>query len=278
MLGAGLALGQRRGLRRPGGDDGRPGPGSCPAAARAAEGASVGPFTVVADAGPRDRPRRLPARRRLLLRRPGPRRGLDDRPARVGRRLARRLHGVARPRSPRWAPSLLCPGHGPWITDPPAKIAEYAEHRRERERAARGRSLAARAGERSTERAARRRLVRTSPETMRPRSTPPSPTSPPRSKLELEGARRLRCLASPAIAVSGAAVSLASGTSGASPGSSARRRRPRRSPCPARVGRTADRHRRARGRSSSMSTAPASEPSRCPHRRAASRPRGGSRT
>ena len=30
--------------------------------------------------------------------------------------------------------SLLCPGHGPWITDPAAKIAEYAEHRRERER------------------------------------------------------------------------------------------------------------------------------------------------
>jgi glyoxylase-like metal-dependent hydrolase (beta-lactamase superfamily II) len=30
--------------------------------------------------------------------------------------------------------SLLCPGHGPWITDPAAKIAEYAAHRRERER------------------------------------------------------------------------------------------------------------------------------------------------
>jgi len=30
--------------------------------------------------------------------------------------------------------SLLCPGHGPWITDPTAKIAEYAAHRRERER------------------------------------------------------------------------------------------------------------------------------------------------
>ena len=30
--------------------------------------------------------------------------------------------------------SLLCPGHGQWITDPAAKIAEYAEHRRERER------------------------------------------------------------------------------------------------------------------------------------------------
>ena len=31
-------------------------------------------------------------------------------------------------------PSLLCPGHGPWITDPAAKIAEYAAHREERER------------------------------------------------------------------------------------------------------------------------------------------------
>ena len=29
--------------------------------------------------------------------------------------------------------SLLCPGHGEWITDPAAKIAEYAAHRRERE-------------------------------------------------------------------------------------------------------------------------------------------------
>ena len=30
--------------------------------------------------------------------------------------------------------TLLCPGHGPWITDPAAKIAEYAAHRHERER------------------------------------------------------------------------------------------------------------------------------------------------
>ena len=29
---------------------------------------------------------------------------------------------------------LLCPGHGPWITDPAAKIAEYREHRLDRER------------------------------------------------------------------------------------------------------------------------------------------------
>jgi len=30
--------------------------------------------------------------------------------------------------------SLLCPGHGEWITHPAAKLAEYAAHRRERER------------------------------------------------------------------------------------------------------------------------------------------------
>jgi glyoxylase-like metal-dependent hydrolase (beta-lactamase superfamily II) len=29
---------------------------------------------------------------------------------------------------------LMCPGHGPWITDPKAKLAEYVEHRLMRER------------------------------------------------------------------------------------------------------------------------------------------------
>jgi glyoxylase-like metal-dependent hydrolase (beta-lactamase superfamily II) len=29
---------------------------------------------------------------------------------------------------------LVCPGHGPWITDPAAKLAEYLEHRESRER------------------------------------------------------------------------------------------------------------------------------------------------
>jgi glyoxylase-like metal-dependent hydrolase (beta-lactamase superfamily II) len=29
--------------------------------------------------------------------------------------------------------ALMCPGHGPWITDPSDRIAEYARHRRERE-------------------------------------------------------------------------------------------------------------------------------------------------
>jgi len=43
---------------------------------------------------------------------------------------------------------LICPGHGPWVTDPAAKLAEYVEHREMRER----RLLAAlKRGERSKE-------------------------------------------------------------------------------------------------------------------------------
>ena len=43
---------------------------------------------------------------------------------------------------------LICPGHGPWVTDPAAKLAEYVEHREMRER----RLLAAlERGERSSE-------------------------------------------------------------------------------------------------------------------------------
>lgn len=43
---------------------------------------------------------------------------------------------------------LICPGHGPWVTEPAAKLAEYVEHREMRER----RLLAAfERGERSRE-------------------------------------------------------------------------------------------------------------------------------
>jgi glyoxylase-like metal-dependent hydrolase (beta-lactamase superfamily II) len=44
---------------------------------------------------------------------------------------------------------LLCPGHGPWITDPAAKLDEYREHRLEREQKL---VAALDAGERSRER------------------------------------------------------------------------------------------------------------------------------
>ncbi len=44
---------------------------------------------------------------------------------------------------------LLCPGHGPWITDPRARIADYRGHRRDREHRLKA---ALEAGERSRER------------------------------------------------------------------------------------------------------------------------------
>jgi glyoxylase-like metal-dependent hydrolase (beta-lactamase superfamily II) len=34
----------------------------------------------------------------------------------------------------REAIELICPGHGPWVEDPAAKLAEYLEHRESRER------------------------------------------------------------------------------------------------------------------------------------------------
>ena len=45
-------------------------------------------------------------------------------------------------------PELMAPGHGPWITDPKARLAEYLKHRREREAKLRA---ALEAGERSRE-------------------------------------------------------------------------------------------------------------------------------
>ena len=53
-------------------------------------------------------------------------------PAAAGGSLADYMDSLERVAELR--PTLMCPGHGPWITDPAAKIASYAEHRRERER------------------------------------------------------------------------------------------------------------------------------------------------
>ena len=47
--------------------------------------------------------------------------------------LAGYLAGLERLRER--APALICPGHGPLVEDPQAKLAEYLEHRRARERA-----------------------------------------------------------------------------------------------------------------------------------------------
>lgn len=49
-----------------------------------------------------------------------------------GGSLASYMDSLARLRD--LAPSLICPGHGPWVTDPIAKIEEYIEHREARER------------------------------------------------------------------------------------------------------------------------------------------------
>jgi glyoxylase-like metal-dependent hydrolase (beta-lactamase superfamily II) len=53
-------------------------------------------------------------------------------PSAMGGSLADYMESLARLAA--LEPSLLCPGHGPWITDPAAKIAEYVAHRNERER------------------------------------------------------------------------------------------------------------------------------------------------
>jgi glyoxylase-like metal-dependent hydrolase (beta-lactamase superfamily II) len=67
-------------------------------------------------------------------------------PAAMGGSLADYMESLERVRE--LDAVLLCPGHGPWITDPAAKIDEYIAHRRDRE----ARLVAAlEAGERSRE-------------------------------------------------------------------------------------------------------------------------------
>jgi len=53
-------------------------------------------------------------------------------PTRLGGSLAAYMRSLKR--LERLDAELLCPGHGPWITDPPAKLREYREHRLDRER------------------------------------------------------------------------------------------------------------------------------------------------
>ncbi len=49
-----------------------------------------------------------------------------------GGSLAAYMDSLARVRQ--LDPTLICPGHGPWVTDPVAKLDEYVEHREARER------------------------------------------------------------------------------------------------------------------------------------------------
>lgn len=49
-----------------------------------------------------------------------------------GGSLAAYMESLARVR--RLDPTLICPGHGPWVTDPVTKLDEYVEHREARER------------------------------------------------------------------------------------------------------------------------------------------------
>ena len=53
-------------------------------------------------------------------------------PAAMGGSLAEYMASLALLRAMELG--LICPGHGPWITEPEAKLAEYAKHRLERER------------------------------------------------------------------------------------------------------------------------------------------------
>ena len=125
--------------------------------------AQVGAVQLHRHPGHAARPRRLRPRRRLLLRRPDPRRGLGDRPAGGVRRLARRLHALAR--RGRGARLRRCsPRPRPLDHGPEGKIDEYVAHRLERERLL---LAALEPGERSRDDAARRRLGR------RPRAAAP---------------------------------------------------------------------------------------------------------
>ncbi len=91
----------------------------------------AGPFEAMLTPGPRARPRRAAARRRLLRRRPRgrPRQRVRDARRGLARRLPRSL-GRVRERGV----DVIAPGHGPYVWDPAAKLDEYVAHRLDRER------------------------------------------------------------------------------------------------------------------------------------------------
>jgi glyoxylase-like metal-dependent hydrolase (beta-lactamase superfamily II) len=132
MLGAGLALGNADGFDDLAAMMGT-GPGELPAPPRAESG-RVGPFTVVPTPGhATDHLAYLHGEicfcGDLIL---GEGSTIVP-PASGGGSLADYMESLELVGS--LGATLLCPGHGPWITDPAAKVAEYAEHRGERERA-----------------------------------------------------------------------------------------------------------------------------------------------
>ena len=145
MLGAGLALGNADGFDDLAAMMGT-GPGELPAPPRA-EGAHAGPFTVVPTPGhATDHVAYLLGEicfcGDLIL---GEGSTIVP-PASGGGSLTDYMESLELLAS--LGASLLCPGHGPWITEPAAKVGEYAEHRRERERML---VAALEAGKRSTE-------------------------------------------------------------------------------------------------------------------------------
>ena len=96
---------------------------------RLADGERFGPLAVARRARPRARPPRVRGGRRVLHRRRRARRG-----QRVRRRGPRRATWTRCERLRELPLRVICPGHGPPVWDPRAKLDEYLAHRRERER------------------------------------------------------------------------------------------------------------------------------------------------
>lgn len=144
LLGAGLELGNAAGFDDVAALTGT-GPGELPASPLAGERGQVGPFLAVATPGH--------ATDHLVFALVDPHAGGDIAdggpivfcgdlvlgegstivpPAAGGGSLVDYMASLDRLAA--LGPALMCPGHGGWIRSPAAKIAEYAEHRRDRER------------------------------------------------------------------------------------------------------------------------------------------------